>query len=224
MSVGRAGDLHPEHAQRLVDAIVSSDPTEWRHAAESLLADGLPAVDLVDLYIPEIARRLGADWSEDRTGFAQVTIGCARLGQLVKWAEMRIPEIQIAAPLDHGQICLVCASGGQHNLGLMVLASQLRRRGVFVATVADGDLLPMADVVMISASGQEDLETLRKTVQRARDLKTNPRVILGGSAVMLDPDRCAAAGADTVTLDLDFAVTLCLRPPSDATTMAGSGS
>ena len=39
---------------------------------------------IIDHYIPETARRLGADWVADRLGFADVTIGSAKLQSMLR--------------------------------------------------------------------------------------------------------------------------------------------
>jgi methanogenic corrinoid protein MtbC1 len=206
-------DLTPQARQDLTDglklACLSPDTDTWRKTAEQMLEDGCRVTDLIDIYIPSVARRLGDDWVADRAGFAQVTLGCARLGLLLGWADDRLDDLDLAPTMQHGKVCLTAPEGGQHRLGQQVFMTQLLRSGVTAHLLDASETMEDADVVMISASGQEDATDLRSAVDRARSLGPSPVVILGGGAVELTRALCMAAGADLVTNDLDQALSAC---------------
>ncbi|CTQ48010.1 hypothetical protein [Jannaschia donghaensis] len=209
-------DLEPQARHdmvlRLSTAVVSPDPDTWRQVVTAMIDDGCRLVDLIDVYVPAVARRLGADWVTDRSGFAHVTIGSARLRDILNWADQQLDDLDLAPDLPHGRIYLVRPVGGQHRLGQQVFAAQLLRHGVAAQILRDDATVSDADIVMISASGQESLATLRATVERARNLGPAPRVLLGGGGLELAKSRCMAAGADVVTNDLDLALSECRNP------------
>lgn len=190
-------------------ACLSTQGDAWREMAERMIADGCRPTDLIDVYIPAVARQLGDDWVEDRAGFGQVTLGCARLGSLLGWADDLLDDLDLAPSVAHGKICLTAPEGGQHRLGQQVFMAQLLRCGVAAHHLEATETVDDADVVMISASGQEDAGALSAAVARARTLGPAPVVILGGGAVELTRPLCLAAGADLVTNDLDQALSKC---------------
>lgn len=200
-----------QHAwiRQLAQAVVSPRGDAWRQAASEMLAAGCSASDLIDIYIPAVARGLGADWVSDDRGFAQVTLGCTRLRVLLTWADARLDDYELDPMMAHGRVCLIAPEGGQHPLGQQVFLAQLLRHGVAAQIVTDPGRVRDADVVMISASGQEETATLRATVRAARAMGPDVRVLLGGGAVELARVRCDSAGADLVTNDLDVAISTC---------------
>ena len=196
----------------LVEAVIAPRADAWRAVADRMLLDGCRAVEFLDTYIPAAAARLGTDWVEDRAGFAQVTLGCARLDALLIWADTMLDEFDEAPAAPQGRVCLIVPAGAQHRLGRHVFAAQLLRRGIAARTLHEGDSVDDADVVMISASGAETTELLRATVAQARTMGPDPVVILGGGAVRIARPRCDAAGADIVSDDIDLAVAHCRMP------------
>jgi MerR family transcriptional regulator, light-induced transcriptional regulator len=85
-------------------------------------AAGIRREDIADFYVPEVARRLGAAWCEDRTSFADVTVGTARLQGLLR--EIGPDWFSDARLGDRPPVCvLVVVSRDEfHTLGAMVLA------------------------------------------------------------------------------------------------------
>lgn len=204
-----APQVQHDRVRRLTQAVVSPRADAWRQVASDMMASGCSASDLIDTYLPAVARGLGADWVADNRGFAQVTLGCARLRLLLDWADARLDEHEIEPMMAHGRVCLIAPEGGQHRLGPQVFLTQLLRNGVAAEIVTDPGQVRDAMVVMISASGQEDAATLRATVRAARAMGPDVRVLLGGGAVEVARTRCDDAGADLVTNDLDIALSAC---------------
>lgn len=96
-----------------------------------------------------------------------------------------------------GTVITACAPGEQHELGLIMLALFIMRRGVNVIHL--GADLPVADlrsmiervrprVVCLSASTVRNAETLLDTIKVLDDLHgVRPQICYGGYAFMLDP-------------------------------------
>lgn len=205
----RPPQVRDDFRGELMRAVLSARGDAWRDTVARMRDAGCALPDVIDLYVPAVARDLGADWVGDRAGFAQVTLGCTRLRRLLAWADLELDDLDFAPSVPHGHVVLITPAGGQHRLGQQLFAAQLMRRGVAARIAGDGEVVRGADVVMISASGQEDTALLRATVARARAMGPAPFVILGGGAVDLARATCLAAGADLVTTALDAAIAVC---------------
>ncbi|SDZ48082.1 Methanogenic corrinoid protein MtbC1 [Jannaschia faecimaris] len=206
-------DLMPlaqqDHVQRLTGAVLSPRQDAWRNVGLAMIDAGCRPADIIDIYIPATARRLGDDWLDDAASFADVTLGCVRLRSLLTWADDMLDELDVMPSITHGQVYLLTPEGAQHRLGQHVFMAQLLRHGVAARIVSDPAEVSDADIVMISASGADTQQALIDTVNCARRIGRDPFVILGGGAVEIDRGRCKGAGADLVTNDLDIALSEC---------------
>lgn len=179
-------------------------------------AAGIPVEEVVDHYIPEVARRLGRLWCEDGLGFADVTIGTARLQGL-----LRDLSLQLDYPTDRKNesgVAVVVLADEYHTLGAMVLTTQLRRLGISVRLMlgVSNQLALMElrqdryDAVFISASHTESLDNLSKFVDKIRkQTKRNTPIVVGGPVIGQSADVKAATGADVATSDVFEAVRSC---------------
>lgn len=208
---------------RLVSAVRQRDDSERDRAVAELIAGGVTINMLVDKHIPEAARRMGESWCNDGMSFADVTIGVARLQSLLRDLARR--DLR-AAPNDPmaPQVLMVVRQDDYHTLGAMVATQQLRRLGIGVhVTVGqpDEDVLALLassdfDMVMISSSASERLETLRKFVDKIRKrVGSTLPVVVGGTALNQGRDVKAITGADFATGDPEAALRRCgLKLPS----------
>ena len=118
--------------ERFIAAVCSTDPEAFEILKPELRRARVSATAVADLYIPEVARRLGAAWEADCLSFAAVTMGVARLQAILReigacWSADR------GGVVDGPMVLLVLPQGEQHTLGAMVLAGRLRRMGISVA-------------------------------------------------------------------------------------------
>lgn len=210
----------------LHDAILSSDNKRGVAVVQDQLKSGLAATDIADIVIPRVSHLLGDQWCEDQIGFAQVTIGAARLQSLLRLLGPDWSGDRIGAP-GAPTILLIVPENTLHTLGAMVLAGQLRRRGFSVksllgVTPADaaahmGDA--RFEAVFISAAISDSLETLRQIVKSIHyaDPGCTP-IVIGGSIEHCTGDIADLTGADYVTSNLEEALRLCqLSVPEPAT-------
>ncbi len=216
--VARDGAVAPQLKEALVDrfmeAVRSSEPgavdsfmPEWKRARVSHAA-------LADLYIPEVARRLGFAWEEDRASFAEVTIGVARLQAILR----EIGTKWVADDSDKGSVAtvlLILPDSEQHTLGALVAAGWLRRKGISVClkiAPSTADLVSLLavrhfDGAMISIACQENLEVGARLVKTIRQETANSvRIAVGGAVLDRGEDVATVTGADIVTNDLFFAI------------------
>ena len=181
-----------------------------------LRAMGLSDNAIIDLYIPEAARRLGADWVADRLGFADVTIGSSKLQSMLR----ELVE-------NHGGqdphrsavgVAVIVMASDFHTLGAMVLTMQLRRLGISTRLLIDLDFenaLPALradrfDAIFISASSTPMLADLKNFVKKLRrEAGANTPIVIGGSILETKEDIKTITGADFATKDPAEALQLC---------------
>lgn len=216
----RSGNVEPL-SERLTEALIKAVSERGEGRAHGALTDilncGVPADEIVDHYIPEAARRLGEAWSADRTDFATVTIGAARLQRALR--DLSAQDRHVTAARASGNVVLVAVPEGQHHtLGAMIAAEQLRRAGHSVrlmlgaspsglrGAVADGHF----DAIFLSAAAPERLAELGKVVEKLRTVsrKRTP-IAVGGPVGNADVDVKTLTGADCVATDVREALRQC---------------
>lgn len=163
--------------------------------------------DIIDHYIPTVARMLGTQWEEDRISFADVTIGTMRLQALVSAAS-------ISTYFDRGpgvtalNALVLVPQGEQHFLGASVLGGQLRRLNCDVQTSYDEDMNLLTarlmreepDLILITCARRETLESVTDTVQTIRAVVSDGPVLAVGGTIKMNPDAVLErTGADIVT-------------------------
>ena len=170
--------------------------------------------EMVDVYLPLVARQLGCGWLDDTASFSQVTVGVARLQAVLHrigrgWIEGG------AAVAGRPSVLLLLPEGEQHAFGAMVLLAQLRRRGVSVRFRMGGTPAEVGgavrhqdyDAALISVGCEEKLELCRKLVNALRQGSDGRlRVVVGGAVLDRPVDVRRATEADLVTNDLDLAL------------------
>ncbi len=203
--------------RELYAAVSSPDKQAAPSLVQTMLANGFEPTEIADLYIPEVARRLGDAWCSDNLDFAKVTIGAARLQGMLRGLgpEWCAEDTHVAA--DAPRCLVVVPPDAQHTLGATILAGQMRRAGLSVSLEIGrsvDDLQQMVeqapfDAVMISASAQESLAVIGCIVQRVRSVRRDVPVVVGGNILALDEDIARVTGADLATCALEEAIRFC---------------
>lgn len=172
---------------------------------------------IVDIYIPQVARMLGEMWVDDSIGFATVTIATARLQGLLT---LLAPPwtAKLSDDRDDINVLLVLQAGDTHTLGPHVATAQLRRMGASVRILFGPDittvLTSMADepydLIMFSCSRAEAFDSISEMVKRIRaGVKSPPPMALGGLVLVLADRVKEKTGVDLVTDDVRVAFKLC---------------
>ena len=78
---------------------------------------------IIDLYIPQVAARMGVQWQTSDIDFASVTVGVLRLQALLGEASSALAHSSAGAH-DAPLALVVVAEGGQRFLGASVVAAQ----------------------------------------------------------------------------------------------------
>lgn len=198
--------------EKLIAAVTSPDPAAYAELRPELRRARVTAALMADVYIPEVARRLGQSWQDDDLSFAAVSVGCARLQAILR-------EVSAGWSADErgeGQgrtVLVIVPPGEQHTLGAMVLVSQLRRRGVSAClrfAPEEGELCALLkerqfDVAMITLSSDERVAAVARVVRALRDASPRPIfVALGGPALQGAADLQARTGVDLLSSDLEL--------------------
>lgn len=204
-------------SQELYAAASSRDPKAAPAVIEKMRRAGLEPDEIADIYIPEVARRLGEAWCADNLDFAVVTIGSARLQGLLRslGPEWCAEDIQVST--DAPRCMLIVPETCQHTLGASILAGQMRRAGLSVALNIGKSLDDLKaeaqhnryDAIMISASSRESLDVIRRIVQNVRPTGRKVPVIIGGNVLAQDEDVAQLTGADLATSELEDAIRFC---------------
>ena len=201
----------------MCDAVTDPDPDVFFEVVETMRGARIPVSQIAELYVPVVARRLGEAWCSDRTDFAKVTIGSARLQGLLRrfhkdWDVPRDTKFRVRPAYLVG-----VPDGVQHTLGACVLAGQLRHRGFSVHLDLELTCESLADKlrnqqfsgVLMSASTSQSLEPLMKLVECTKTGSRDTPVIIGGSILELMTDITSVTGADLATCDLQTALNYC---------------
>ncbi len=226
----RSGETaEPSLLALLETAAFEQDRAKRLKVLDELQGLGVSDESIVDLYIPALARRLGEDWCDDKRSFAEVSIAVARLQSMlhdiaVDWAQER------PGAADAPEVLIVVRDQEYHTLGALIAATQFRRAGAetrIALGVTDGEILAEAlyskvDLVAISASSGENLDSVARLVEKLKQREDAPVVAVGGSALMSCDDLAARVGADIATCDPQEALRLCeLTRSKDDRTKAG---
>lgn len=209
--------LHAPTVLRIATAALNADRFEAEEALRSCIDAGFSAEDLIDHYIPEVARLLGDGWCVDHLGFAEVTIGVARLQGHVRMLDQRTKRREVPATVQPS-VLLCVAPNCFHTLGPLIALSQFRRLGASVRLLltqtADdlGEALANSpyDVIALTATAHERLEVLREFVDIVRNRRDSPPpIVVGGSILDLEPETHILVGADYAARTPHEALTLC---------------
>lgn len=163
-----------------------------RHARQVILdADdsGMPIATMLMQVLSPALWELGEQWEKGVVSVAQ---------------EKEVSEIVIdlLAELTHrhlgngrgtrGNVVAACVAGEQHELALRFLITLLRAQNFEVhylgssvdpEFLADAVILRQPDVVLLSVTGDEHLDSLRAAGQVLNDMGIDARVMAGGQAV-----------------------------------------
>lgn len=169
---------------------------------------------VVDFCIPMAARILGDEWVRDLRNFAQVTLGTARLGEILKELGLSTRD---CPGQDSAAILLVACRGEQHILGAQVLADQLCRRKQQVKLIVDAtwqDVLKLCQTgdfsaLMFTCAGIHALPQLTESVNKVRQfVGEGLPIIIGGQMVEIDAKKLSRLPVDLVSNDLDVVLSV----------------
>lgn len=178
-----------------------------------LLKYGLTAGDVIEDYVPAVARKAGALWVEDKMSFGGVSV--------VGSAMQALCQTLSQPPRGHGgsafpKIMVASAPLEQHILGAVVLAGKLRRLGCSVRLLSGRshkELCDFAckgrfDAVLISCANGFTLDNGEAVIRDIRRLMAHPpRLVIGGAIAEISGWQNEKTEADVRTSEIDKALT-----------------
>lgn len=166
-------------------------------------------------FLAPTARHLGELWEQDLCDFIDVSLGVARLQELLcifgasneaPVADMRQRAVLVTTPAE------------KHCFGLDIVASFMRAAGwdlrieknVTAAQCAVAVAEEWFAVVGLALSVESELETVARTVKAIRRSSRNEliAVIVGGPVFTANPDLAVQVGADATAADAPTAAIL----------------
>jgi len=181
---------------------------------ETLVRRGCSGEMVVGYCIPMAARILGDEWASDLRSFAEVTLGSARLGEILK----EMSDVgQSCRNEDEDALLVIACRGEQHILGAQVLADQLCRAKQPVKLIIDATwedvtkLYQTGDfsALLFSCAGIHALPELNKCVNKVRQtFGAGVPIVVGGQMVQIDPSKLSNLSVDLVSNDIDIVLSM----------------
>jgi len=164
---------------------------------------GLSLHVLLTELLEPAARHLGRMWDEDRCDFLDVTLGVARLQELLAVFN---DTHGVAAMGDMRRIVTLTAPGEQHRFGLAIVEKFFRAAGWHVRSEAGASLDAVIKAVHtewfsvagISLSCASRLDTVAEAIKAIRQHSLNPSIaiMVGGEAFTECSHHARTVGAD----------------------------
>ena len=197
------------------DLTMAPDSSAARAYFEKMQARGHSLDTLFVNLLAPTARRLGEYWEQDLCDFVDVTIGVARLQELLTifGAADDIPMVD----LQH-RVLLATAPGEQHVFGVDMVGKVMRaagwdvaiRKGPSIKEIAAAVAADWYGVVGVALSAEEGLEEIGRSIDEMRRVSRNRHlgIMVGGPVFTGHPERAVQVGADGVADDAPAAVIL----------------
>lgn len=175
---------------------------------------------IIDLYIPQAARRLGDMWMTSDIDFAGVTVGSLRLQALLGEASMGLRQCQPAGGDATFHALVVVPEQEQHFLGAAVVGAQLRRLGCEVSLAISETpkqvlarvVCDVPDMVLFSCARVPALETAKRTVKKIKSSVDPVPVLAMGGALRGKAEAIKEqTGVDLVTNTATDVLSFCTK-------------
>jgi len=196
----RVPPVSAEQVERFTARVCGGREDEARQLVDDLLGCGASAETLMMDLLAPAARLMGDFWCQDRCDFVEVTLGMARLQQLVR--QFRLPS---ARPGElHGHALLLPVPGEQHTFGLRLVEEHLLRAGWKVSSllrVSEAEAVRLVseehfEFIGFSLSSERLLPTLRSAIRDLRSSSRNRNIRVAVGGVLFD-------GRDIAPRDID---------------------
>lgn len=208
----RVPAISPELVESFTGMVFDGQEADFEQMVEQLLAGGASPESLMLELLAPAARLMGEHWCQDSRDFVEVTLGMARLQQLVR--QFRLPSTPRAQLRGHA--LLVPVPGEQHTFGLRLVEEHLLRAGWKVTVhiaAGEADIARLAaeefyDFVGLSLSSERLLPALRQAARSLRPAARNRNLRIAAGGVLFDGLDLAPGeiGADAIVTDARDAV------------------
>jgi len=198
-------------AKMMIDPEIGSSS----HYISELKARGLSIDCLFVNLLEPTARHLGKMWENDECDFIDVTLGVARLQQLLS---MFNASSSVPAFVEKRRVCMMTIDDEKHSFGISMVEALLRAGGWRVHSERGAVLEQVPALVNtewyavagLMIGSEERLDHLAAVVQAIRQHSRNRSIgiMVGGPPFAEHPELAARVGADATALDAPTAVLL----------------
>ncbi len=205
----------PREIEELAHLVLGPDVQAAASYVQRLKQRGLPLDMLYIELLEPAARFLGKMWDDDRCDFLDVTLGVARLQELLAIFN---DTHGITAFGDMRRIITATTCGEQHRFGLAMVEKFLRAAGWHVRSEAGSDLETVAAAVQtewfavagFTLSRECRLDALALAIKTIRERSCNKSigVMVGGPVFNNCPELAMRVGADAAAVNAPNAVVL----------------
>ncbi len=182
---------------------------------QKLRGRGHSVESLFETLLAPTARHLGELWKQDRCDFVDVTLGVARLQELLERFEL---SRERAVSDRYHRALLISTPDEKHMFGVEMVARFMRGAGWEVeiekgldarqnAAAVATEWFGVAGVTLSCEAGLEVVAHVISSVRRA-SLNRSIRIMVGGPAFVHHPELVAQVGADAAAPDAPTAVLL----------------
>ena len=207
MSVGKVGLAEIDELYLAVLGRGSRPPEAVVSDARSR---GLDQSDINEGLLRPVALKLGEGWLADECSFFDVSLGMARLHQVLRSSSARWGGASVSRGSGR-TILLAGAPGEQHLFGLGVIEQAFAASGWTVTMMAGESWNAVCDVLQtehhdvlgITCAGERLRLGLKSAIEVARSVSTNRdvKVLVGGHLFENDSTEVDSVGADAFALD-----------------------
>ncbi len=212
-SLFRSINISADLVETFATLVCDGQEADAARIMEQLSVGGMDAEALMLELLAPSARLMGEFWCQDRRDFVEVTLGLARLQQLVR--QFRLPP---AAGEHHGHALLAPVPGEQHTFGVRLVEEHLLRAGWQVTATlraSEDEITRLVaadhyDFIGFSVTGDRLLPALRSVIRsvRSNSRNRNVRIIVGGVLFAGHPATAADLEADAIVSDAQEAVAI----------------
>ncbi len=217
---GHAAGVDPEcpaknEVATLARMMIDSDIGLSSNYISELKDRGLSMEGLFVNLLEPTARYLGTMWENDECDFIDVTLGVARLQQLLSMFNC---SFSVPAFVEKRRVCMMTIEDEKHSFGVSMVEKFLRAGGWRVhsergAALGQIPTLMMSDwyaVAGLTIGAEERLDDLAAIIQSIRQHSRNPSIgiMVGGPPFAEHPELAARVGADATAIDAPTAVLL----------------
>lgn len=203
--------------------VLAQDENVANACIETMRSIGISVETIYTDLLAPVARHLGKLWEEDLCDFTEVTLGLARLHQVLRELSPAFSQSNHAA--NGRRALLLPAPGEQHTFGLVMVSEFFRRAGWDVGGgpwEAGADPVMMVrsewfDVVGFSLGDVTRLDALAECIKQIRKsaLNSSISILVGGPLFLAHPEYVSYVNADAASTDGAQAPSLAARLVSD---------
>lgn len=211
--------------QQFMGLVRDRDDPAMRKYLRDLVNTGHDVDVVFDDLLTPAARRMGHLWESDDCDFMEVTLACAGLQRAV----CRLGRLanEGGDGTVRGRLLISGMADDQHTLGGILLAEVLTRDGWMVTLgppFARGRASGDYDVIFFSLASLDRVDAAERHLKKLRRRHgRHARLVLGGNAILRDPDLVEELDGDGWAADADGAVALAREMAPKQPQVVGAG-